>query len=255
MGSLVGNSPPFPKAPASSIGVGAAKESVYFRSDAQGIHLHLPTTLAWEEVWEELVWQLRSRKSYWTGVAPLTLWCQERELELPTLQALAVLLAQHRLQLWRVQTRSRTTAIAAATLGYSVEQSSLLEVVPSPPPDTAPLYLRSTVRSGMSVRHRGSVFLLGDLNPGGEIVAGGDIWVWGRLRGLAHAGAEGDRSAVILALQLEPTQLRIADQVARPPESGSPCKTPEVVYLQDGAICIASLQEFLRRRAWAELSS
>jgi len=249
MGSLAWNSPIFPA------GIGAAKGGVYFCSDAHGIHLHLPATLAWEEVWDDLVWQLRSRRPYWRGIAPLTLWCQERELDLPTLQALAVLLAQYRLQLWRVQTGSRATAIAAATLGYSVEQFSPLEAAPPLPPDTAPLYLRSTVRSGMSVRHRGSVFLLGDLNPGGEIIAGGDIWVWGRLRGLVHAGAEGDRSAVILALQLEPTQLRIADQVARPPEGGSPPNTPEVVYLQEGVICIVSLQEFLRRRAWAELSS
>jgi len=107
-----------------------ATGSVYFRSDAQGIHLHLPSTLPWEELWENLVWQLRSRKPYWAGVAPLTLWSQQRELDMPTLQLLAALLSQHGLQLWRVQTRSRSTAIAAATLGYSVEQSSLLEAVP-----------------------------------------------------------------------------------------------------------------------------
>jgi len=106
-----------------------ATGSVYFRSDAQGIHLHLPSTLPWEELWENLVWQLRSRKPYWAGVAPLTLWSQQRELDMPTLQLLAALLSQHGLQLWRVQTRSRSTAIAAATLGYSVEQSSLLEAV------------------------------------------------------------------------------------------------------------------------------
>ncbi len=224
-----------------------AAGSVYFRSDAQGIHLHLPAAMDWEEIWESLIWQLRSRKPYWAGVAPLTLWSQQWELDLPTLQTLAALLSQHRLQLWRVQTLARSTAIAAATLGYSVEQSSPLEAIPPVPPDTTPLYLRSTVRSGTAVRHNGSVFLLGDLNPGGEIIAGGDIWVWGRLRGLVHAGANGDEKALILALQLDPTQLRIADQVARPPEGGSLPNTPEVVYLQDNVICIASIQDFLRR--------
>lgn len=247
MGSPAWNPEISAVSPTSSSNPRGSERGVYFRFDAQGIHLHLPATLAWEEVWDDLVWQLRNRKPYWAGVAPLTLWCQERELDLPTLQTLAVLLSRHRLSLWRVQTGSRGTAIAAATLGYSVEQSSPLEAIPPVSPDTTPLYLRSTVRSGMSVRHRGSVFLLGDLNPGGEIIAGGDIWVWGRLRGLVHAGAEGDRGAVILALQLEPTQLRIADQVARPPEGGSPPNTPEVVYLQEGVICIASLQDFLRR--------
>ncbi|MEN9204050.1 MAG: septum site-determining protein MinC [Thermostichus sp. DG_1_6_bins_120] len=221
--------------------------TVYFRSDSHGLHLHFPAGMDWEEVWENLVWQLRSRKPFWAGVTPLTLWSQDRELDLPTLQALSVLLSQYQLQLQRVQTTVRSTAIAAATLGYSVEQSSPLPVIAPPPADTAPLYLRSTVRSGTAVRHNGSVFLLGDLNPGGEIIAGGDVWVWGRLRGLVHAGANGDPKALILALQLDPTQLRIADQVARPPEGGALPNTPEVAYLQDDVICIASVQDFLRR--------
>ncbi|MEN9223901.1 MAG: septum site-determining protein MinC [Thermostichus sp. HHBFW_bins_43] len=239
------NSEIFEPSPAARRNLGAG--SVSFRSDAHGIHLHLPAAMDWAEIWESLIWQLRSRKPYWAGMAPLTLWSQQWELDLPTLQALSALLSQHRLQLWRVQTTARSTAIAAATLGYSVEQSSPLEVPLPIPPDTMPLYLRSTVRSGTAVRHSGSVFLLGDLNPGGEIIAGGDILVWGRLRGLVHAGANGDEKALILALQLDPTQLRIADQVARPPEGGSLPNTPEVVYLQDGVICIASIQDFLRR--------
>ncbi|MEN9230062.1 MAG: septum site-determining protein MinC [Thermostichus sp. DG02_5_bins_236] len=224
-----------------------AAGTVYFRSDSQGLHLHLPAGMDWDEVWESLIWQLRSRKPFWAGVTPLTLWSQDWELDLPTLQTLSALVSQYQLQLRRVQTTIRSTAIAAATLGYSVEHSSPLQAIPPVPADTTPLYLRSTVRSGTAVRHSGSVFLLGDLNPGGEIIAGGDIWVWGRLRGLVHAGANGDQKALILALQLDPTQLRIADQVARPPEGGSLPNTPEVVYLQDNVICIASIQDFLRR--------
>lgn len=224
-----------------------AAGTVYFRSDSQGLHLHLPADMEWEEVWESLIWQLRSRKPFWRGVTPLTLWSQDRDLDVPTLQSLSALVSQYQLQLRRVQTNLRSTAIAAATLGYSVEQSSPLEAMDPLPADTAPLYLRSTVRSGTAIRHGGSVFLLGDLNPGGEIIAGGDIWVWGRLRGVVHAGANGDPKAVILALQLEPTQLRIANQVARPPEGGAPPNTPEVAYLQDNVICIATLQDFLRR--------
>ncbi|MCJ2543421.1 septum site-determining protein MinC [Thermostichus vulcanus] len=224
-----------------------AAGTVYFRSDSQGLHLHLPAGMDWDEVWESLIWQLRSRKPFWAGATPLTLWSQDWELDLPTLQTLSALVSQYQLQLRRVQTTIRSTAIAAATLGYSVEQSSPLEAIPPVPTDTTPLYLRSTVRSGTAVRHSGSVFLLGDLNPGGEIIAGGDIWVWGRLRGVVHAGANGDEKALILALQLDPTQLRIADQVARPPEAGSLPNTPEVVYLQDNVICIATIQDFLRR--------
>jgi septum site-determining protein MinC len=64
---------------------------------------------------------------------------------------------------------------------------------------------------------KGRLPSLGDVNPGAEIIAGGSVVVWGRLRGLVHAGAMGDDTAVICALDLNPTQLRIADQIAIPP--------------------------------------
>src|SRR5439155_16232339 len=83
------------------------------------------------------------------------------------------------------------------------------------------VFVRRTIRSGQIVRHHGHVTVLGDLNAGGEVIAGGNVIVWGRLSGTVHAGALGDRNAVILALELAPTQLRIADLIARPPDRDS----------------------------------
>ncbi|MBK7894707.1 MAG: septum site-determining protein MinC [Anaerolineaceae bacterium] len=80
------------------------------------------------------------------------------------------------------------------------------------------LILKETLRSGRSIYHEGHVVVIGDVNPGAEIVASGDVIVWGRLRGLVHAGALGDETAVICALELTPTQLRIADQIAISPD-------------------------------------
>lgn len=77
------------------------------------------------------------------------------------------------------------------------------------------LFVRRTLRSGMQILHDGDVCILGDVNAGAEIVAGGDIVVWGALRGMVHAGAGGDTDAVVCALLLAPTQLRIADRVSR----------------------------------------
>ena len=56
--------------------------------------------------------------------------------------------------------------------------------------------------------------VLGDVNPGAEIVAEGNIIVWGRVRGLVHAGSKGNATAVICALDLSPTQLRIAGEAS-----------------------------------------
>ena len=67
--------------------------------------------------------------------------------------------------------------------------------------------------------------VLGDVNPGAEIIAEGDVVVFGALRGLAHAGAGGERTARIWALSIEPNQIRIADLVAVPPQGAKPAPT------------------------------
>jgi septum site-determining protein MinC len=87
------------------------------------------------------------------------------------------------------------------------------------------LFLHRTLRSGTRIEFVGHVVILGDVNPGAEIVADGNVLVWGRLRGMVHAGAKGNRNAVICALDLSPTQLRIAEEVSaaiRPQESPKP---------------------------------
>ncbi len=79
------------------------------------------------------------------------------------------------------------------------------------------ILLHQTLRSGNSVRYPGHVTILGDVNPGAEIVAGGSVIVWGHLRGTVHAGAEGDEQSVVCALDLSPMQLRIAGHAATSP--------------------------------------
>ena len=82
------------------------------------------------------------------------------------------------------------------------------------------------------------MLLLGDVNPGARISAGGDVMVWGRLRGIAHAGQDGDTKAKIVALQLRPLQLRIADAVARGPEDQPQPGLAEEARLEAGTIMI-----------------
>jgi septum site-determining protein MinC len=72
---------------------------------------------------------------------------------------------------------------------------------------------RGNLRSGQVLERTEHVMVVGDVNPGAEVVSQGDILVWGRLRGIAHAGAAGDRRAMVVALKLDPIQLRIAGVV------------------------------------------
>ena len=80
------------------------------------------------------------------------------------------------------------------------------------------LYLKRTIRSGQSITSDGNLTIIGDVNPGAEIIAKGDITVWGVLAGIAHAGSEGNHQARIRALKMNAIQLRIADIFARRPD-------------------------------------
>jgi len=116
------------------------------------------------------------------------------------------------------------------------------ELIRARPPDDpdAGLITRRTLRSGQQVRHPGSITVIGDVNPGAEIVAGGDIVVWGKLRGTAHAGAMGDANAIVCALDMQPTQLRIAQHITRSPDERRRKPLPEVARVRNGQIVVES---------------
>lgn len=108
--------------------------------------------------------------------------------------------------------------------------------------DSRTLLHKGTLRSGQKVIYDGSVVILGDVNPGAEIQAQGDIVVVGALRGLAHAGI-GNINSVVVAVRLEPTQLRIGDIIGRPPEGDSESpRGPEVARVKDGVILVEPLE-------------
>lgn len=104
--------------------------------------------------------------------------------------------------------------------------------------DGETILVKRTLRSGQRIRHNGNVVILGEVNPGAEVVAAGDIIVMGALRGVAHAGASGREDAVVVAFRLQPTQLRIAGYIARAPEGAEAPNVPELARIKDGAIVI-----------------
>ncbi len=106
---------------------------------------------------------------------------------------------------------------------YQERENEPVAVTPGDINETAspPYVHRGTLRSGQFFRHAGTVVVLGDVNPGAQIISGGDVLVWGRLRGIVHAGAMGDESAIVAALDFEPVQLRIAGYIAMSPKGAS----------------------------------
>jgi len=112
------------------------------------------------------------------------------------------------------------------------------------------LYLKRTIRSGQSISSDGNILVIGDVNPGAEIIAKGDITVWGILGGIAHAGSAGNNYARIRALKLNPVQIRIGEVFARRPDTVNlpyiqkSCEyTPEEAFTHKGSIVIRKIHE------------
>ncbi len=247
---------------------------IYLKNDGEQILLILPTQaeinsdLPWSETWQELKHLLKTKEQSWQIGTNVCLVAKDRLLDSRQLQTIAETLNDVKLSLSTVSTNRRQTAVAAATSGYSVQQkisaqplvenqTDLKDVIS--PTLAEPLYLQSTVRSGVEIRHPGTIVIFGDLNPGGKAIAAGDILVWGRLRGIAHAGAQGNHQCRITALQMEFTQLRIADAVARAPKLRPRCLSPELAFITTDGIRLANTSEFAKRyifssskKAWVE---
>jgi septum site-determining protein MinC len=130
-------------------------------------------------------------------------------------------------------------------------ETSVRRLVPAPEPEPqhveippvapATLYHVGTLRGGQALHNVGNIVVIGDVNPGAELIAGGDIAVFGSLRGVAHAGAQGDAGARVYAVDLSPTQLRIATLIAAESGVRATHKEPEAACVQNERITIVPL--------------
>lgn len=168
------------------------------------------------------------------------------------------LLTQYEVTLWALLAQQAVTARNADALGYATTiadrprqaretaTSDIEESAITSTDGTDGLLVRRLVRSGQVLRHPGHIVVIGDVNPGAQLIAGGDIIVWGKLQGLAHAGALGDSNAVICALSFLPGIVKIADAT----RSQAPAnqrrvqpKNPEMAVLEEQEIRIVPWNE------------
>jgi len=208
----------------------------------KGIREGLLITLGegeWTELQPALLSHIDTQSDFLQG-AKITLEVGNLILKAAEMGRLRDQLSERGLQLRAVLSNSPTTERTAQALGLGTKLSK-------PRPDRTTrsmdtnlqgdhaILVKRTLRSGHSLKHAGHVIVIGDVNPGAEIVAGGNVVVWGRLRGTVHAGAQGEGDAIVCALDLSPTQLRIADQISiTPPQRRRP--KPEMAHLEDGKV-------------------
>lgn len=172
---------------------------------------------AWEDQQIALIAQIDEKPAFFQG-ARLAMDVGSQILKVNDLVDLRDRLSERNVALWAVISESPTTEQTSQLLGLATriskprpeEQRQFAE----PISDNTALFINKTLRSGTRVEYPGHIVVMGDVNPGAEIVAEGNVIVWGRVRGMIHAGAKGDRSAFICALDLSANQLRIADEVS-----------------------------------------
>jgi septum site-determining protein MinC len=205
----------------------------------KGIRDGLLVTLAgaaWPDLVAAFIDNIENRSAFFKG-GRVTLDVGSQELRVAELSGLRDTLSERGVSLWAVLSESPVTERTAQNLGLATRLSKParveVRVEPETLPEDAAKWVKGPLRSGVRIIYPGNVVVLGDVNSGAEIVAGGSIIVWGRLRGVVHAGAQGDENAVICALELAPTQLRIAGEIAVSPKKSGKTQ-PEVARLKDG---------------------
>lgn len=111
-------------------------------------------------------------------------------------------------------------------------------------------FYKGTLRSGQVLEAESSIIVLGDVNPGGRIIAKGNVIVLGSLRGNVFAGANGNEDAFVVALEMNPMQIKIGDVIARSSDGTAPKVKnknkgvePKISFVEDGNIYIENLDQ------------
>jgi septum site-determining protein MinC len=184
----------------------------------------------WVDLMHLLEERLASAEGFFRG-GKVLLEVGPRPVSEEQLREVRRILEVHQMKLGLVRATAERTLQAAHALGVSTsldEVDAFLEpeleaprsapLQPAAPRPVAPFVHRGNLRSGQVLRKTEAVVVIGDVNPGAHVISGGDIMIWGRLRGVAYAGADGNRRAVVSALEFTPTQLRIANLTTVSPE-------------------------------------
>ncbi len=209
----------------------------------KGIRDGLLVTLGegeWSELQSALLSHIQERGAFFQG-ARVALDVGNHILHAAEMGNLRDGLSGMGISLWAILSNSPTTEQTAQVLGlatriFTPRPDRTIRPTNSAHSEGDPgIIVRKTLRSGTKVTYQGSVVVVGDVNPGAEIIASGSVIVWGRLRGTVHAGAEGDEKAIVAALDLHPMQLRIASVVSVTPDRRGKV-LPEMARIEYGRV-------------------
>jgi septum site-determining protein MinC len=192
-------------------------------------------TGGWEECKQEILALVHERESFFTG-ARVCLDVGNTTLRVKEITQIRDKLSELHVTLWAILSLSDVTNNNSRALGLDTALPTKKEnkEISEKNEDDAEksVLINRTLRAGYKVEAREHVVVIGDVNPGAEIVSAGNIIVWGKLKGSAVAGVEGNPKACICALELNPTQLRIGE-IVFPPMTRKGKVFPEVASIEN----------------------
>lgn len=221
------------------------EQMVVIKGIKDGLLIALSPTEEWGEITADLAERIDQQATFFSG-ARVTVDVGERPVPKHELTSLKAVLERRGLVLWSVLSDSTTTNEAAQALDLKTSTANPIPgrddtegtETKSEEDGIVGVMIRRTLRSGRTVHSAGHVVIYGDVNPGAQIVAAGDVIIWGKLRGSVHAGVDGDESAVVCALDMSPTQLRIAGYITTSPPDKRRTPRPEVASIRQGHIVV-----------------
>ncbi len=231
--------------------------TVRIRGRPGGVLVEIEDEGDWKEILRLLEQRLDAAEGFFRG-GKAVVEVGPRDVYEDELRQARDMLARHDMTLAVVRSTSDLTLQSSLLLGLSTSSQTekpveadreMAPVVPITQPKSPYFVHNGTLRSGQILRKAESIVIVGDVNPGAKVISGGDVMVWGRLRGLAYAGASGNKSALVAAIEFSPTQLRIASVTAVPPDApksrglrfwkkSEPDKRPEVAHIANGRIVV-----------------
>ena len=228
-------------------------ELITIKGVRDGLLISLSPTEKWQTVADYLAARIDDQVDFYAG-ADITVQLGSRPVPKYELSSLKALLERRGLTLKMVLSSSATTRESALALDLKTKSGDQTrqpqtsdspsvnptEMMPFNPEETGAsgVLFRRTLRSGRTIHSDGHVVVIGDVNPGAKIIAAGDIIVWGKLRGTVHAGADGSESAIVCALDMNPSQLRIAGYIVTSPPGKRENIVPEVALIRDNHIIV-----------------
>jgi septum site-determining protein MinC len=215
------------------------EDTIVFKGTKDGLSIHLNNYTSFDVIKKNLLKKMSYGKKFFTGGTIKIILPDEILKESEKEELKSILFKQYEMSTIEIVHPVPILSTENMEIIEKQENNTVEREIFGDAQEGSSVFIQSTIRNGQRVNYKGNIIIIGDVNPGAEIIAGGNVAIMGSLRGMAHAGATGNENAVVAAFILHPTQLRIAAIITRPPEGNVSHPTyPEIARIRQNAIII-----------------